>query len=579
MLRRFFLSLLLFTSSTSYAAVAEMSEYQKDLIQEALATFNLKKEENPEGKKIDQVIIASYDVILKQDIWPNFGNWFHIITKEDVIKRELLFSEKDLWKQILVDESARNLRTIPFSTSPMLAIALIVPCEGKTKDTVTALVVTKDLWSLRTNMAFSYVGSTLELFELEFAEFNLLGRMKKAGINGRYDLATTSLGIVFEDGRVLGSRIATKERADLIWNRNTGGIEGGDASIVVGQPLYRLSSEWSWEVSSTYSKDVFRFFSNAQLVNYTASTSELVPFLYNRRTLSAIGQITRSMGKEIKHNISAGIQAYTRKYEVPSPTPAVSQTAINDFTNSNVPFSEDASMLFISYRDFRAEYMQLIGIESYAVTEDYQLGHDVSMILNFANPAFGFNSNFYEFYLGAGYSWDLHDDYLTVSMNSGVRFQPNTSFNSNWVKRSLSMSVRNVWPRWGIFRLITSARLTRRDLDPTRTLDFLGGNNALRGFPSNIFSGSQSWGANLELRTTPVEFKSVHIGAAAFLDTGSTFLDPSNYGLQASAGLGLRVLFPQFNRQVIRVDAGVPITSGTGVSPFSIVAQFGQAFK
>jgi hemolysin activation/secretion protein len=116
-------------------------------------------------------------------------------------------------------------------------------------------------------------------------------------------------------------------------------------------------------------------------------------------------------------------------------------------------------------------------------------------------------------------------------------------------------------------------------MDPTRSLDFLGGNGALRGFPSNYISGTQSWGTNLELRTIPLEFKSVHIGAAAFLDAGSTFSSPVDYGFLMSTGVGARIVFPQFNRNAIRIDAGIPITQVAGVSPFSIVIQFGQAFK
>jgi hypothetical protein len=420
----YLLSIALLFAFNSYAGVVEFSEYQKELIEEALATFDLKKEEHPEGKKIDRVIIASYDVILKQDLWPSFGNLFHIVTKKDVIQRELLFKESDVWTQTIIDESARNLRVIPFSTSPMLAIALIVPAKGKTENTLTALVVTKDLWSLRTNFAFSFVGSTLELFEVEFAEFNLAGRMKKAGVNARYDLATNSLGVVFEDARMWGTRIANKERANLIWNRGTGQVEGGNASFAVGHPLYSLATEWGWEVSASYNRDVYRLFSNASLFNYQATTGQSIPFVFNRRSVTALGQFLHSRGTEYKHNFALGVQAYTRKYEVPTPSASISQATLDEFTNAQVPFSEDASMLFFSFRDFKAEFMQLIGVESYAVTEDYQLGHDVSLIVNFADPAFGFNSSFTELYLSAGYSWDLKDDTYPWALIPEFGFSP-----------------------------------------------------------------------------------------------------------------------------------------------------------
>jgi outer membrane protein assembly factor BamA len=65
-----------------------------------------------------------------------------------VIERELLFKEGDQWNTLTVQESARNIRNYL-----LVAVGQIVPVRGTDRNSVIALVVTKDLWSLRTNFS------------------------------------------------------------------------------------------------------------------------------------------------------------------------------------------------------------------------------------------------------------------------------------------------------------------------------------------------------------------------------------------------------------------------------------------
>jgi hypothetical protein len=83
---------------------------------------------------------------------------------------------------------------------------------------------------------------------------------------------------------------------------------------------------------------------------------------------------------------------------------------------------------------------------------------------------------------------------------------------------------------------------------------------------------------NLEVRTLPSVFQTVHTGAVAFLDFGDAFNDGEQLRLHASTGVGLRILFPQFNRAVLRVDLGFPLESAADIDPMSITAGFDQAF-
>jgi outer membrane translocation and assembly module TamA len=85
---------------------------------------------------------------------------------------------------------------------------------------------------------------------------------------------------------------------------------------------------------------------------------------------------------------------------------------------------------------------------------------------------------------------------------------------------------------------------------------------------------------NVEFRSHPVEVFSCQLGAAVFHDAGDAFDGLSNFYLKRSVGVGLRALFPQLNRLVMRFDVGVPlVTHGLDpVPPVSFFLSFGQAF-
>jgi hypothetical protein len=109
------------------------------------------------------------------------------------------------------------------------------------------------------------------------------------------------------------------------------------------------------------------------------------------------------------------------------------------------------------------------------------------------------------------------------------------------------------------------------------TFAVLGGATYLRGYPTNYFYGLSSWRTNFEIRTRPFYWSSAAMGAAAYLDAGDTFTTIQDFGIHASIGAGLRFLFPEFNRRVLRIDFATPLES-TLVSPAYFILTFGQGF-
>jgi hypothetical protein len=83
---------------------------------------------------------------------------------------------------------------------------------------------------------------------------------------------------------------------------------------------------------------------------------------------------------------------------------------------------------------------------------------------------------------------------------------------------------------------------------------------------------------NAECRTTSVNIWSARVGLDAFYDVGDAVDDLADLSLKQSVGLGVRILFPYFDRVVFRVDWGFPLTPGYPTFPGGLFVTFGQAF-
>ena len=345
-------------------------------------------------------------MVSEGDVWPMWFNNFHVTTAPDVIQRELLFKVGDRWTPVIVDESGRNLRSYLYLTT-----ARIVPATGA-QGGVVAVVVTKDIWSLRPEMSFSFVGSTLELLEAHPAEYNLAGRNKALGADFRLDLATYLAGINYNDPRVFGSRLSLNQSGDLIWNKTSGQLEGGLFHTSFGQPLYSLSTEWSWRIALDYRKDVFRYFRNAQLVQLASSVpGDLIPYEFGRRVLQPSARVTRSFGSSFKHDVSVGWRGVVKHYTLPETAKPVSTQTLNEFQANILPFGEEAGMLFATYHAYNPSYVQLINVQTYELTEDFHLGPDLTLGANVAKPAFGYSSDFFR-------AFDRHELSLALGPES-----------------------------------------------------------------------------------------------------------------------------------------------------------------
>lgn len=569
-----------------------LAQYEEKLVAAALVRRGrLPKdlEPQPEGKLIEAIDIDASPIILKGDLplssrlpW-TILNRLHVRTREPVIARELLFSVGSLFRRDLFEESGRNLRSLF-----ILGVARLVVLRGTTPDRVRVLVVTKDQWSLRLNTTFTLDQARIDALAFQFAEVNLAGRNKRVSLDFGLDPGRYNAGGSYTDPRIWGSRHQLKVVGGLYINRASGGLEGGQLLFSVGRPLYSLRTRLGWQAQFQYLQDIVRYFAGGDLY-LRKVLDENVPDQFQRLNIQGSVQATYSMGVLHKVNLSAGFTVSRVRYAVPDDFPAEISAAARNAYAALLPRSEDTSGPYLQLDTFVARFVRLKNIQTLALSEDFRLGPQITAELRFASHLFGLGYDFVQ--LSAAYADQRYfgDDLLTMNVGGGVRVQYGVYPGTSLVNETVTASLRNISPRFGPLRLHIYGQVNLRahDIDNRRLT--LGSDSGLRGYAPRAFQGPNLYQLNVELRSTALNLWTIHIGGVLFYDAGDAPTGLQSYdqsgvfqpgGYHQDAGLGLRILLPQFNRDVIRLDLAFPFERDAATSGYTprFSASFGQAF-
>ncbi|WP_371876551.1 BamA/TamA family outer membrane protein [Pyxidicoccus fallax] len=527
-------------------AEAQRENYEEALVARALQQLGRVVEPAPEGKVLEEVLVTTEDVVAESDPYPNLLNIFHIRTREEVVRREVLLQPGEPYSDALAQETARNLRALP-----LFSVVRLIPVKGRAPGTVALLVVTKDLWSLRLNSSFSAVGSLLQYLQLQGTEQNFLGRGKKLAVDFTLRLDTLSFGQSYTDPRVLGSRWSLSESAAIIIGRESGKPEGSRGSVAVSRPLYSLSTPWSTSASVAWNVETNRVYRGADIWQLPFPGGSPVPYVYRTEEVAGGVSYTRSFGYRYKWNLGGTLGAYHYAYDPPSSS-MLSEEQQAWFRREYLPRAEDAGYASLSLRAFEARYEVLRDVDSYALSEDFQMGHSVSVTLRYAPPVFDSTSHFAEAGVAGRYRLRLGEALTTMSAATAIRRQLGEG--AGWTNRRWATELVQVSPKVLGGRFVARGVLDVNIDDLFDRVTLLGGGNGLRGAAADAYSGKRLLLVNVEYRSKPLVVRTVHVGGVLFFDSGSAFDDQPD--MVHSVGVGLRVLFPQFNVVPFRFDFG-----------------------
>jgi hypothetical protein len=549
------------------------SPYEEETIAEVLASLRQSRDLTPEGKTIERIDVAPLDVIEPRDPLPLWVNMFHSTSRQSVIRRELLVREGDVYRQVFVDDSIRNLRRLP-----QVSAILVVTTRGSAPDRVGVVVITKDVWSLRLAWNVSLTPGGVELFETQPAEWNFLGTHQTFNGHFVYQPEAYTFGLGYIVPRLGTSRVALQASVDLVVNRASGDPEGWLGSVVAGQPLYSGLTPWAWDAGVVWRDVLLRRYVNARLSQYVdPATMRSVPYEYRARQFTPTYEVTRSFGWEIKHDVTLAARIDRRQYI--ADFPGADPRTVSDFIATKVPVSDTRVGPSIQYHTYTKRYVRVIDFDTLALQEDYALGHDIVLRAFPSFRALGASRDVLGLYGAIQYTFSLRDGLFRISMESTL--EPEADRIADAAIQPTAHLASPSIARLG--RVVVDGTLLYRWRNYLNKTSLLGGGDRLRGYPTNFFVDKDYIAYNVEFRSRPVEILSCQLAGVAFFDSGDAFNGWSDFKAYQSLGIGLRALFPQLDRVVFRADLGFPIerpldATGVPIGPVAFFISFEQAF-
>lgn len=548
------------------------SRYEQRAIDEGLSRLGGELDPQPEGKTIESIEVVSLEVIEPRDPVPLILNSAHAKTRDYVIAREVLLKVGEPWRQVLVNETARNLRALP-----QLSLVVCQPLVGSAPDKVRLAVITKDVWSLRISWDLAYTPGGFEKLVIAPIETNLLGLHQTVGTRAEIQPESVSLGARYNVPRLFGTRVSTNLEANVIFNRHTGAPEGSYGFVNAGQKLFSTQTKWSWDVDLSWRDEITRRYVNGKVGTFDAGATpydDALPFQYRSSTRSGWVSGTRSFGWGIKHDFTLGVEGAYKAFslaDVGEHAPA----ALDEFQRTKVPVTDHRLNPFVQYSTYSTDFMTVLDLDTLGLQEDVRLGHGVYARVYPVTRALGSSRDYLGLQIGAGYVVPLGDGFGSL----GVSWTQEAASDAI-ADASLSANLQVATPRTPLGRVILYTNTLVRYRNYQNQTSFLGGDSSLRGYPSHYFVGQDLFIYNLEFRSRPIEVLTSQLSLAVFHDVGDAFDSFDTLYARQAVGFGLRALLPQVSRMIMRLDVGFPLTRQDlpDVAATSFFLSYGQAF-
>ncbi len=485
----------------------------------------------------------------KEDYWPyRLANKLHIVTREDVIRRELLFREGDLYRQALIDESERNLRGLKVIYH--VKIRPVAYHDG----IVDLEVTTQDTWTLRPSVRFSRAGGD-NTWGFSFSEQNLVGRLKLLMLSRKSDVDRTTTALQYFDPRLFGSHYAMR----AIYAEST---DGNTTGLSFSRPFFSLDSRWAANTSWLDFTQVSKLYTDGEITSEFNQDSQNFSFAYGVSSGLIGNRVVRfNMGYSYERN------DFSRDSDQ------------EGFGTLPVPEDQKFSGPIFSLETLRTRYITVTNYSQFDREEDFNLGNDFTASAWLSLRDFGAAQSevILSFGDSVGIPLSSEANFFYTGMLSG---RVGSGEASNMV---LSQILETYWR--ATLRQTFYARL---GMDVGINLDeqtqfLLGGDTGLRGYPTRQFSGDRRLLLTLEHRFfSNVEIlRLVRLGAAGFFDIGNAWYGDTQRvsDLHPDLGIGLRFAVSRSSVATIgRLDLAYSIDAEETDSP-KVQLLFGTALK
>lgn len=482
------------------------------------------------------------------------ANWLHVETREDVVRRELLFERGDCYDPLLLSESERFLRNFPFIESAS------VRAHRRPDGDVDVVVETHDDWTLRFEPRFN-LGGGFAISGIGITERNIAGRGSTIEFLYFDRSGPDDVGLRYFDPQLLGTRM------DLVLS----GIRtepGWTVDFSLAYPFLGLVGRRSAFQQTFYSERWFRYVATD---SDEGDTPEYLQPLTHKlfEFGGALRRTTGRRGISVKQaSFGLAVSYEDLRYEQGFYRDSLAAAQLGLLAGS-----EDARLstqlsprktlrlnLLLGYRGLR--YVQRSGVSTLRGLEDIAIGGTSNIVIGLAGKALGANDSHVlvgvDLYGGAR----VVGDWFSLLRIDGEALR---DFDADrWRDVFAAAEWTNLW----IINARSVTEVTARFRAGWQTtLPFqltLGGPWGLAGYAPDRYPGGALLAVRVEnrYRLTTVG-RLLDLGSTAFLDLGRMWANDAafgvNSGLRASAGLGVRLASPTGSRTTYRLQVAFPI--------------------
>jgi hypothetical protein len=450
-------------------------------------------------------------------------NRAHVTTRPAVIRKFLLFKEKDPYDPKKLEETEKNLRELGFLKSASVTAG--APHGGL----VDVLVVTQDSWSLLPGVPIASNGGQTT-YGLQLLERNLLGTGRELSFGYNKDIQRITRIIEYIDPYLLGSYWSGHFAQG--WNS-----DGDRTRAEVSHPFSSLSSPRSHD----FSLDVF-----GQTTRTYADGDVAAAYHQDHRGVALEAGWALATSRTRAHRLTAGVEVLEDRFETLPERPG-----------DPLPDPRTFRTVFVGYELAESDLMKLNYVNRDLRVEDFNLGWGLSARFGIAPEFLGSVGNTAFVRLKAGRGTRIGEKGFVLA---SVSYE--TRLNGGPKNETVSASL-DVVEKLSTRRLQTLVAKLRYDqgwsLD--RDIQFIAdGLVGLRGYRLFSFAGDKRMIVNLEERVFHGK-EMLHLfspGVVFFVDTGVAApegapLRPS--GFKTDLGVGLRMSISRApTSNVYRID-------------------------
>jgi len=394
------------------------------------------------------------------------ANFLHIDTREQVVRREILFHPGDAVNARLIHETERNLRTFRF-----LKDAQIEPQVDET-GAIHAVVRTLDAWTLKGSVGFTQVGGQRS-FGFSLHEANLLGFGKDLILAHERTPERSINTVQYLDRQFLGTQWTLDSRYQILSDGKTRFLE-------LAKPYRGLETPWSMTFSAS-SSDAIESVYNLKQTAYTFSSRQ--------ESALAEGSWAAVVADGRALRLGGGLDLKQSRF---------GPLLTLDAGSLPAPHLRDRLLrgVHVSWSLFEDQFRTFVDLAGMTHHEDFNLGWDANVSVGSYLKSLGSDVASPFFRVGISKGWAPGASSLVLLRTHGAaRHEPD-----GWQDASLNLSFTAYHQG---FRSQTQAAYVRLDAvqrpDPESFL-YLGGMDGMRGYGNHLLLGDRRWMTSLEER-------------------------------------------------------------------------------